>query len=406
MTINLSQLEAERIINTLINGVPVPDYIMTYSSEIDNNLIKTVKEHLDKVKRGITVAKFVKGDYGSGKSHFLNIVREISLMDKYVVSYFDLRAKEGFDMIERVLSKIIKNLSVYKKKKGSADETVLDFIFSQWANQIENIDENILKMDLDATNRDFINIIKCYGKMMKGIIPKNADGVDLVEIINRWFQAEGLSANERNRINVRNNITVRNAREILNSLAIFFREIGYSGWLVLIDEQEIIPTLMSTRKRDLSNENLRVIIDTQSNTKYLYYLFATAPEFFNNSAKGINAYPALRQRVRDVLEINPITKQEMIEAGQKIKEIFCFAYPDFNRGNIIRQNITDCAEYIDSNFSNTSAKARIFIVSYIKLLEKLREGINSDLIEEFANIVSEVWDSIGSEESKAYNEFR
>lgn len=403
MDSNLSQLEAERIINTLSNGVPALDQIMAYTSEVDSKLIETIKGHLDKVKRGITIARFVKGGYGSGKSHFLSIVREIALNDNYLVSYFDLRAREGFDMIERVLSKIIKNLSVNNKRTGSADETVLDYIFHKWANQVENIEKSVLNMELDATNRDFINVISLYGKIMKEIIPRQSDGFDLLEIINRWFQAEGLVANQRKKINTNNNINVRNTRETMDSLAIFFREIGYSGWVILIDEQEIIPTLMSKKKRGLSNENLKVIIDTQSRTQYMYYLFATTPQFFTDPLNGINAYPALRQRVNDVLEIQPITKKEMTEAGQNIKEVYCTAYPDFQGGQIPKQKIKDCANHIDSNFSNDTAKARIFVISYIKLLEKLRSGTPNDLMNEFKEISGLVWDVIANEEKEAYD---
>ena len=44
---------------------------------------------------------------------------------KYVVSYFDLRSREGFDMIERILSKLIRTLSVNGKRKGTVGKLFL-----------------------------------------------------------------------------------------------------------------------------------------------------------------------------------------------------------------------------------------------------------------------------------------
>ena len=406
MSLDLTNIEAERIINTLSSGVPDSDNIMAYSSSIDNQLMDIISKHLNKVKRGITVARFVKGDNGSGKSHFLSVVREIALRDNYVVSYFDLRSREGFDMIERILSKLIKTLSVNDKRKGTVNETVLDFIFKSWTNQGNSIEESVSGMELDATNMDFINAITIYGKIMAGIIPRQANSFDLIEIINRWFQAEGLKSNQRQKIKVNNNITVRNAREMMDSLAIFFREIGYSGWVILIDEQEIIPTLMATKKRKLSNENLKVIIDTQPKTKFMYYLFATTPEFFTHAEKGINSYPALRQRVLDVLEVKIIGEKGMVEAGEKIKEIYCLASPEFNRGLITGQNIRNCAHHVETTFGNTSAKARIFIVSYIRLLNQLDESAVSDLGDAFISITGQVWDEIEEKEKEAYQKFK
>jgi hypothetical protein len=406
MSSNLSQSEAEMIIQTLGDGVPIPDYVMEYSLEVDTPLLEKVKTHLDRVRRGISVARFIKGDYGSGKSHFLSLVREIALRDNFIVSSFDLRSREGFDMIERILGKLIKTISINEFRKGDVEKTVLDFIFLKWADKVHDTDEAVAKMPLDSTNIDFMNGIKIYGKLMSGRVSKLRDGINMVEIINRWFQGDSLRAEEKRGLNIINTITARNARDVINMLSLFFRSIGYSGWVILIDEQEIIPTLMSPQRRNLSNENLKVIIDTQPNTKYMYYLFATTPEFFTDEYKGINAYPALRQRVQDVLEVNPITKIEMIEAGKKIKEIFCLANPNFDRGLIYEEDIKFCSKYIDETYANISSKARVFIVSYIKLLNALDDNKNISPKEEFPLIVGRIWDELERKTRDAYSKFK
>lgn len=402
----LSEIEAERIIETLADGVPDPDHVMMYSSSMDSQLMGIINQHLDKIKRGLTIARFVKGDNGLGKSHFLSVVREHALRENYVVSYFDLRSREGFDMIERILSKLIRTLSVNGKRKGTVSETVLDFIFREWAHKAGNIEESVSTMDLDATNMDFINAISLYGNIMACVPPRSPVPSDAVELLNRWFQAELLRARERQNIRVNNNITARNARDVLNSFAIFLREVGYSGWVILIDEQEIIPTLMTTRKRDLSNENLKVIIDTQPKTKFMYYLFATTPEFFTNPQKGINSYPALRQRVSHVLEVKPIGEKEMVEAAEKIRDVYCIAFPGFRKGRITGQDIANCAKHVESTFGVTSAKPRIFIVSYIRFLKALHTGPVPDPSAAFASITGQVWDELETKEREEREAFR
>ena len=189
-------------------------------------------------------------------------------------------------------------------------------------------------------------------------------------------------------------------------LSLFFKSIGYSGWVILIDEQEIIPTLMSRHKRNLSNENLKVIIDTQPNTKYMYYLFATTPEFFTDVYNGINAYPALRQRVQDVLEVHPISFKEMVEAGKKIKEIYSLAFPDFDRGQLTEENIKYCSQLVEETYINIESKARVFIVSYIKLLNNIKENKHLIVKEEFEAIVGNVWDEIERKTKDAYSQLK
>jgi len=406
MPTRLSQVEAEMIIQTLGDGVPATEYIMDYSSEADSQLIETFKNHLNKVRRSVSVARFLKGNYGAGKSHFLSFVREIALRDNFVVSLFDLRAREGFDMIERILGKIIKTMSINDFRKGDIEKTVLDYIMSRWAKRVNDTDDEICNMPLDSTNIDFLNAIRTYGKLMSNKFNKSSDGFNIIEILNRWFQGDALKSKERDKINVRNNITVRNARAVLNMLSLFFKSIGYSGWVILIDEQEIIPTLMSRHKRNLSNENLKVIIDTQPNTKYMYYLFATTPEFFTDVYNGINAYPALRQRVQDVLEVHPISFKEMVEAGKKIKEIYSLAFPDFDRGQLTEENIKYCSQLVEETYINIESKARVFIVSYIKLLNNIKENKHLIVKEEFEAIVGNVWDEIERKTKDAYSQLK
>jgi hypothetical protein len=64
-----------------------------------------------------------------------------------------------------------------------------------------------------------------------------------------------LTAQERRLVNVFNNISAGNARQMLEGLAVLFRGLDQSGWLVLIDEQEIVPTLLTTRQRNLCNDS-------------------------------------------------------------------------------------------------------------------------------------------------------
>lgn len=91
----------------------------------------------------------------------------------------------------------------------------------------------------------------------------------------------------------------------------------------------------------------------------------------------------------------------MIEAGEKIKEVYCMAFSDFDRGRITGQDIANCANHVENRFGVTSAKARIFIVSYIRLLNVLRQHSLTDLLTDFASITGQVWDELEQKEREA-----
>ncbi|MBU0568550.1 ATP-binding protein [bacterium] len=298
----IDQISTKRTIQSLRDGVPSPDHVLDYTSDsyLIESPVSDIVGHLKDIQEGLSIAEFLRGDYGEGKSHALSVIKELALKENFIVSQFALeRRGTSFDFFERILSRLIEVMAVRDKRHGD-EGSVLDHIIETWAKKVNDIDNSEQLRAIAGRDYDLDDALKLYGKIITGQKPRLQEGQDRIALLNRWFRRgeTGLDAAERRLIHVRDNITSRNARTILNQLAVFFHEIGFSGWVILIDEQEIIPTLMSPKKRDSCNQNLRIVIDSGPSTSYLYYLFATSPEFFTDQKRGINSYPALKDRVK------------------------------------------------------------------------------------------------------------
>ena len=104
-----------------------------------------------------------------------------------------------------------------------------------------------------------------------------------------------------------------------------------------------------------------------------------------------------------MLEVQQINVKEMTEAGKKIREIFCMAYPDFERGLLSEEQILKCAQFMDEVYGNISSKARVFIISYSKLLENLLSGQHKNPLEDFRDIAGLVWDELEQKTREAHS---
>ena len=81
------------------------------------------------IKNSGSAVKFVRGDYGSGKTHFFSLVRRKSFSRDYVVSLVTLKSREApFNKFEIIYQKIIDGLST----KYQPNEDGLKHIFDKW----------------------------------------------------------------------------------------------------------------------------------------------------------------------------------------------------------------------------------------------------------------------------------
>jgi hypothetical protein len=189
----------------------------------------------------------------------------------------------------------------------------------------------------------------------------------------------------------------------MKSLAKFFKKIGYKGWVILIDEQEIVSTLLTTRRRELTEENCRILIDDQGTMDGIYFLFATTDEFFNDPHKGIVGYPALKTRItqNNTLNLPSIGKNEMEEIATKVKNVCQIAWGVSLR--ISLSELTRCVE-IALEHNIPSAKARTYVKSLIRLMDNIRNGQTDNPAGRFSDIYSATFNEIAIEKEKAIAE--
>ncbi len=395
MVNRLDKLTALRIVNSLKDGVPSVDDV-EYFSASKSPLDRIIANDMNEICIGnYGKIKFVNGGYGEGKTHFLSRIRSKAIYEDYVVSMFAISPRGiALDMMERVFGELIRTITVKGLSGNKINENAIEYLVSTWATTIEDPQRILRDMFIE---RDLRNALIHIAKFSQ----KSDQYFKELDVLNGWLLGDTYSKSDLKRYyNIYNHINPRNVFDIMKSLAKFIKKAGYKGWVILIDEQEIVSTLLTSRRRELTDQNIRLLIDDQSKMDGLYILFATTDEFFTDPVKGVVSYPALKTRITqaNTLALPSIGKTEMEEVAYHLKEICQIAW-----GIILEVNehqLDTCVK-IALDYSIPSGKARTYIKSLIRLMEALRADGKIDPVAVFSEIYPNTYNEVAIEKESA-----
>jgi hypothetical protein len=107
----LDAIAAQDIVESLRSGVPPKRYASSYSAGNDEFLADVRRRHLEsRASRG--KIRFVSGNWGAGKTHFLRLLREEAFDTGYLVSTVELSVDQvPFNKFEQVFFEIVRAIT-------------------------------------------------------------------------------------------------------------------------------------------------------------------------------------------------------------------------------------------------------------------------------------------------------
>lgn len=293
---NTTQIEARGAVEALKRGSVPTEYAGLLAVGRDSWL-SSVSEDLDFIAAGGSKSRFVVAPYGGGKTHFLRLIAHLALERGFAVSYVELVSREApFDRFESIFGKIMREVRTQDGQAG------LQEILDNWAASFPHYSARDIEAALRQMSRslDLRNALRGYLDLASVSSP---EAVLRRQDIVGWLQGDRLPSHIMRELGIRNPVTILNVSEILGSFLQFLPAGGYRGLALLLDEAEAITSLSQSRRRDEANQNLRRLLDNTDAHHGFYLLFATTPTFIEDPTRGARSYPALWDRIRNVLNI-------------------------------------------------------------------------------------------------------
>ncbi len=398
--------ERDSIIQSLKAGV-TPKIGIQHIQVGRVNEIKALYKDIERVSTGGAAFRLIIGDYGSGKTFFLSVVRSIALEMKLVTVTADLspdrRIHASGGQARMLYSELMHNLSTRNKPDGGGLTSVVEKFITKAMQEADSSSQDVadviqarLKELTDQVGGyDFAKVIECYWQ------GHEQDNDELKSNAIRWLRAEYTTKTDaRKDLGVRTIISDTSFYDSLKLMSLFVRQAGYEGLLVCLDEMVNLYKLSSTQARTSNYEQiLRILNDClQGSAEHIGFLLGGTPEFLLDTRKGLYSYDALQTRLAEnsfaqrsgvidysstSLHLASLTPEELFILLRNIRHIFAAGDPDkyLVPDESLEAFLNHCSQKIGDAYFRTPRNTIKAFVDMLAVLEQNPQIAWSDLIE-------------------------
>ena len=400
------------VLNSLKGGV-VPRIGLPYITVGRKNEIEALLHDVDIISEGGASFRFIVGRYGAGKSFLLQTIRNYVMDRGFVVADADLSPERRLQGTRgqglATYRELIGNLSTKTKPEGGALTLVLDRWIS--AVQSEAAQETGLSPDdpalAAATDQKIYAVTASvselvhgfeFAKLLSAYYHAYVEGDDDTKAkVVRWFRGEyALKREAKEELGVNIIITDDDWYDYLTLFAAFFRQAGYAGMMIMVDELVNLYKIPNSITRQYNYEKMLTMYnDTlQGKAKYLGIIMSATPQALEDKRRGIYSYEALRSRLAEgrfsrpgardllapVIRLDPLTAEEMLVLCEKLADMHAGLY-GYDRS----VTTEDLAGFIKVEYGRIGADQNItpreVIRDFIELLDLLYQNPGMHLAE-------------------------
>lgn len=430
---------AQTVLNSLKGGV-VPRIGLPYITVGRKAEIEALLHDVDVIQEGGASFRFIVGRYGSGKSFLLQTIRNYVMDKNFVVVDGDLSPERRLQGSKgqglATYRELIQNLSTKTRPEGGALTLILD----RWINSVQMQVSQETGLNNDDPKFEQAVDQKIYGVISS--LNELVHGFDFAKLLNmyyhaymsgddetkakvvKWFRGEYSHKTEaKKELGVDIIISDSDWYEYLKLFATFFRQAGYAGLMIMIDELVNIYKIPNAISRQYNYEKILTMYnDTlQGKAKYLGIIMCGTPQAIEDRRRGVYSYEALRSRLatgkfaqagaRDmyapVIKLEPLTAEEMVVLTEKLADMHAGLYG-------YERTITDddLAQFIKIEYARVGADTNItpreIIRDFIELLDIVWQNPQTDIqtllnSDQFSYAKSE---AVSDNQEKNYTEFQ
>ena len=362
--------------------------------------VETLISDIDRVADGGSSFRVVIGEYGAGKTFFLNLIKSVAMQKQLVTAHADLnpdrRLHATGGQARSLYAELMRNLSTRTKPDGGAMASIVERFVSNAQSVAQEqgvLTEEVIRKKLSELTElvngfDFADVIAAYCRgFEQGNETLKADAI-------RWLRGEfSTKSDARQALGVRSIVDDAAVYDQLKLFAVFVRLAGYSGFLVCLDELVNLYKLANAQARNANYEQiLRILNDSlQGTSEGLGFVLGGTPEFLMDTRRGLYSYPALQSRLAEntfakqgnvdfsgpVVRLASLTPEDFFVLLQNIRHLFASGIPEkyLMPDEGIVAFMEHCSRRIGDSYFRTP---RTTITTFINLLAVLEQNAEAN----------------------------
>ncbi len=335
--------DIEHIFERLREGMVPERGLEAFAVGIDAPM-NEIRRQLQLTRQGEGASKFLRGDYGCGKTFVSQLSLLEALQQNFAVARVVVSPNDTpFYKFDEVYARIAGGLQT-RLARGGALADCLD----RWIGAVEDalIDEG---HDPDAD--DFDEKVSQRFESELAELGKEEAGADFIAVLRQYFRlkqqeklpeamqllawlagSKNISAAVKRSAGIKGEISSQTAMIYLKGLLSLIKRAGYAGLVVAVDEMETV-LRMRTDIREKCLNGIRQILDASPEYKGLFWLFTGTPEFYD-SRKGVAALTPLHDRIafrssggfvnlrQPQLELTPFDRQRLCDVASRLRGLY------------------------------------------------------------------------------------
>ena len=392
----LKRRDRDSIMQALRAGV-VPKLGLQHIQVGRSHEVQEMLRDISRIDEGGAAIRFIIGEYGSGKTFFLNLIRLIAMEKGMVVLSVDMapdrRLHATGGQARSLYAEMASNASTRTKPDGGAVTSIVERFVSSSLRKAEGdgrspddvIRESLLQLEELTGGYDFTTVIVRYWEGYE------SGDEALKSAAIRWLRAEfSTRTDARRALGVRTIIDDANVYDQLKLFALFVRKAGYRGLVVSLDELVNLYKLTSSRARNSNYEQiLRILNDVlQGSARHLGFMLGGTPEFLMDTRRGLYSYEALQSRLAEntfarnglvdlsgpVVRLANLTPEDMFVLLANMRRVV-FGSDNDLPDDALTAFMTHCSKRIGDAYFRTP---RNTVTAFVNLLSVLEQNPGTD----------------------------
>ena len=390
---SIRRRERDVIVQALRAGV-VPRLGLQHIQVARTREIEEMLRDIERIEEGGSSIRFIVGEYGSGKTFFLNLVRLVAIEKGLVTMSADLapdrRLHATGGQARSLFAEMTHNLSTRTKPDGGALPSVVERFVSLAVREAGEsgdvhavIRSRLAHLEEYVGGYDFATVVARYWE-------GHEEGDDqLKSDALRWLRAEFATRTDaRKALGVRTFIDDASVYDHLKLFSAFVREAGYGGLVVVLDEMVNLYKLTNSRARNVNYEQiLRILNDVlQGSATHLGFLLGGTPEFLMDTRRGLYSYPALQSRLAEntfardglvdlsgpVVQLQNLSPEDLFVLLDNIRKVFASGSngKELVPNGALRAFMQHCSKRIGDAYFRTPRNTVKAFVSLLSVLEQ------------------------------------
>lgn len=270
--------------------------------------VESLLKDIERIADGGSAFRLIIGDFGAGKSFFLQLIRTIALEKGLITLHADLspdrRLHATGGQARNLYAELMRNCSTRTKPDGNALTSVIERFITEARKEADSngiavhsaIEDRLSYLSELVGGYDFAKVIGAYWE------GHEQDNEQLKTDAVRWLRGEfSTKTDARNALGVRTIVDDASVYDHFKLLSLFVRQAGYAGLLVNLDEMVNLYKLASQKARISNYEQiLRMLNDClQGSAQHIGFLLSGTPDFLLDPRKGLYSYEALQSRLAE-----------------------------------------------------------------------------------------------------------